>query len=454
VVRSSKNEWIRFNPDSISVLVYGTHDNPSIDAASVDENKKALKHALCAGVGAPFMYVDPSVMGTGFVHRCDVSINNNPVPTNSAIGGLLLHYVRCARVYNHQARDYFATNRDISTVPEAGQNALKRENLSTAMRKAVSPFDYYKVLSSHGARVPVYLDGMFPFDRRNSTIESIDKKKEQNLFFPPDTQIEIKLHVYRSKSESIFHHQLSLNDYFSTTQTSVEKPNADILLTFQEVTLEYESVELKASEHVKAMKQYIDGGLGTYDYDITRGQHQALESQQSTTQSVFQIQPICRLLYILYIPDWATFPMEATRKPLSGFSRFPANCSGISIGFAGERNLVTQRFENFGNPEANCEISKKIYHHSLIHNRMANFTYDQMFPRDAGTFSLCQGFVLDVKHLMSDKTEILTLQHEFASGNSPAKQQVVCISVHPNGRATCRSGSSQFEWIWSFSTPV
>ena len=320
------------------------------------------------------------------------------------------------------------------------------------MKKAVSAFDYFDPLTNKGTRIPIYLDGQFPFDRRNATLESIDKQKEQNLFFPPDTTVEIKLHLYRGKQEAIFHHQLTLPDYFSTEKEVVDAPNADILLTFQDVTLEYESVELKASEHVKAMKQYLDGGLGMYDYDIVRGQHQAMETGQSTTQSIFQIAEYCRLIYILYIPDWATFPMERTRKPLSALSRFPKNCTGISMSFAGERNLITQKFENFGVEGVNDDISKKIYYNYLRQNRMINVPFDKLFPREEDTFSLVQAFVLDVKHLMSDKTEMLTIQHEFATSTSPGKHQVVCLSVHPNGRATCRSGSSQFEWIWSFTS--
>ncbi|EFX60641.1 hypothetical protein DAPPUDRAFT_123463, partial [Daphnia pulex] len=241
VIRSNKNEWIRFNPDSISVLVYGTHDNPTHEAASPEPRKKSAKWALQAGLGNPYMYIDPSVMGTGFVYRCDVSINNVPVPTNSAIGGLLLHYVRCARVFNHQAKDFFSTNKDVNIVPAAADGALTRASLTAPMKKAVSAFDYFDPLTNKGTRIPIYLDGQFPFDRRNATLESIDKQKEQNLFFPPDTTVEIKLHLYRGKQEAIFHHQLTLPDYFSTEKEVVDAPNADILLTFQDVTLEYES---------------------------------------------------------------------------------------------------------------------------------------------------------------------------------------------------------------------
>jgi hypothetical protein len=114
--------------------------------------------------------------------------------------------------------------------------------------------------------------------------------------------------------------------------------------------------------------------------------------------------------------------------------------------------LITQKFENFGVEGVNDDISKKIYYNYLRQNRMINVPFDKLFPREEDTFSLVQAFVLDVKHLMSDKTEMLTIQHEFATSTSPGKHQVVCLSVHPNGRATCRSGSSQFEWIWSFTS--
>ena len=84
---------------------------------------------------------------------------------------------------------------------------------------------------------------------------------------------------------------------------------------------------------------------------------------------------------------------------------------------------------------------------------MINCNYEQLFPREKGIYSLIQGFVLDVQDSMSDKIELLTIQHEFANtSTSPVKHQVICLSVHPNGKATCRSGSTQYEWIWEFST--
>jgi hypothetical protein len=200
------------------------------------------------------------------------------------------------------------------------------------------------------------------------------------------------------------------------------------------------------------MKDFADGGEALYDYDIVRGQHKALESQQSTSQVVFYIPAFARLIYILYLPDWATFPQEHTRKPLSGFSRFPSDSTGINIHFGGSQNLITQKFENFGtNFKSNAEISKKIYHDYIKNSFMINTEFDTYFSRTDGAYSLIQTFVLDVKQQMSDKMEKLTIQHEFGERGSPKNQQVVCISVHPNGRAICKS-QGPFRWVWEFLT--
>ena len=443
VIKSNKEEWIRFNVDSISLTVYGTYANPTYEENSVVGNNKYKDLALLASKGAPFMYLDPSILGASFAYKAEVYINNQMVPTNSAIGSLFQHYIRCARVYHSRAKNYFATNTDI--------NAAGIENNAT-MKLATAAFDYSDPLTNRGTRIPLYMDGVFPFDRKNRTIESIDQIKEQSLFFPPDTEIIVKLHIYRSKMEAIFHTTMNVANYFSVEEEILPAPTGDVKLTFQSACLEYESVVLEEAEHVKSMKEFENGGEGNYDYDIVRGQHKALEGDQSTSQVVFYIPSMARLIYILYIPDWATFPQEHTRKPLSGWSRFPENATSINIHFAGASNLITEKFENFGhNFKSNDEISKKIYYEYLKKNMMINCNFEQLFPRSHEAFSLIQAFVLDVKEQMSDKMEKLTIQHEFAHKTSPKKHQVVCISVHPNGRAICRS-QGPLRWVWEFLT--
>ena len=445
VIRSSKNEWIRFKTDSLSLLLYGTYTNPRYVAANLDPEIGVQTHALRSGQNRPSMYIDPSVKGTGFVERVEVSINNVPVPTNSTIGKLLLHYVRCARIFNTNPGAMFATNADIAFTATG-----VRASLNPAMKEASAPFDYFALTSTTGQRVPVYLDGIFPFDIKNKTLESIDRQREPNLFFPPDTEIAIKVHVMPSKIESIFHDQVQLADYFNP-DANADRPTGDLKLSIQEVTLEYESVELMASEHVKAMKQYMEGGLGIYDYDIVRAQNQALPAEVSYSDTCFQIMPQARLAYIMFLPDYATFTQEATRKPLSGFSRFPRNSVDLSIDFAGEQNIITPKFINFGKSAQNHHISMKIYHDYLVRNHMTSRKFDDFFPRDAAEYSLIQIFCLDLKNYMSERTELLNIRSTYAGGTSPRSTQVVCITVHPNGRATCRSSGTQFEWIWSFS---
>lgn len=450
LVASNKNEWVRFNSESLTLSLYGTYDNPNIlvaGAAGATAERMAASHALRSLSGLPEIYIDPSVMGAGFFYRVDVSVNNVPVPTNSGLGGLLMQYVRCCRVFNDKPGPHFATTKDNR------YSADGRNHHNPAMVKGSIPFDYVTYNSSTGTRIPVYLDGIFPFDFKNRTLEAVDGRKEPNLFFPPDTTIEFKFHLHRDKIASIFHERVTMANYF--TQDAIERPGGNLKLSFVDAVLQYESVELKASEHVKAMKQYEDGGSGIYEYDIPRGQHQALTAGQSYTENNFQIMPFARLVYILFLPDHATFMMENTRRPLSGLSRFPARCTKLQLSFAGEESLITRNFENFGFPGEDHQISKKIYYEYLKANKMVGDSYDELFPRENGVTSLIQVFVVDLKSYYSDKTEILSVKCEFSGGQtSPANTQIACMTVHPNGKAICKSGGTPFNWIWNFTQPI
>ena len=444
VIKSNRQEWIRFFPNSISCQLYGTRTNPDYVANNGDPVIAAQKHALLAHAGRPEMYVDPVIMGTGFVKSVRVQINGVPVPTTQHIDPYFLHYVRCSRLYNKSAKNYFAVNTDIDWTP--GRNGI-----SEAMRQATLPFDYITYNSQHGRRLPIYMDGIFPFDFKNKTLESLDGKTEPTLYLPPESHIIITLSLHKDKIESIFHDGTSaLAVYFNNA--NADRPAHDMALTFQNVLLEYESTELNAAEHVKAMTQYQkQEGVGIYDYDIPRGQHQSLLAAQSYTENNFQILPQCRLVYVLFLPSWATFVQDAKRKPLSGFSRFPANNSDMNISFAGEPNLITANLERLGYINETHQISKKMLFEYYKENKFFAGNIDQLFPPGDDVYSIVQALILDLGHLQSQKTEVLSLKMRFGADRSQPDIQIVCLSVHDNGRAVCRSAGAQYEWDWKFN---
>ena len=79
--------------------------------------------------------------------------------------------------------------------------------------------------------------------------------------------------------------------------------------------------------------------------------------------------------------------------------------------------------------------------------------YEQLFSAEADCQSLIQIIPLDVKHLMSSKTERLTVEQKFSGGTaSPADQLILCLSVHPNGRAICSADKEVNDWKWEFKT--
>lgn len=362
VIRSSKNEWVRFKSDSLTLVVYGSQNNVARNpAVAADQEQGAVRHSLRARAGNPAIWIDPSVMGTGFVSRVDVSIDNVPVPTNNSLGGLLQHYTRMSRV--------FVKTPGSPVVARSSQINFAGAEQNKQTAAATYAFDNVTWNAQDGVRIPVYLDGIFPFSFRNRSLESMSRQKEPNLFFPPDVTIEVKVHMHRSKMESIFHPNIpDIINYFDVAAANA--PANDLRFTILSAELEYEAVELTAEEHTKSMKQYLDGGAGYYDYDIPRGQHQALAPGVSYTENVFQIMPFAKLAYIAFLPDWATFVMENRRKPLSCFSRFPLNCTRMRVGFAGNDSLLADSFDRFGVRGERHQVSKKIYYQYLKKNRL------------------------------------------------------------------------------------
>jgi len=453
-VRASKNEWIRLNRDSISFLVYGLYDNPTpaIERIPVGQEGHRPEHvpnrwALRARSGQPTMWLDPSIMGTAFVSSVSVSINNYHVPTNSCVGNLLQQYVRCNRVFNGRPGEAFKTSRDIDFTQG-------RDGASATMIKATKAFDYHSFDATNGSRIYAYLDGIFPFDFKNKTLESVDRMNEPNIYFPPDCCINIRVNLQTHKIASLFHANVNMANYFTDTNLDVAAGN--LQLAFQDALLKYDSIELKAEEHVDTMKKFEQAGYGAeYEYDIVRGQHQALTAGQSYTENTFQLMPWARLVYVMFLMDHSVFTMEARRKPLSGLSRFPANCTNIRLSFAGEDHLVTKSFVNFGMRGEQHHISMHSYYEYLRNRKMYVWPFDTLFPPDPAEVAFNQVFVLDLQSYYSGKTEPFTIRCEFSGENtSPTNQQVVCLSVHTNGCLYGKHGGAPFTYSWQFSTPA
>jgi len=439
-VTTNSSEWVRFFPDSVTVQVFGQYNNPARDAASANAQTAAVKHSLRARDALPFMFLDPSVMGTSFVRDVEVIINGVRVPTN-VYNNHLIQYARMCSIFSNKPRPHFRTTADL--------NQVNRDQTPHNMRQAMLAFDHETWNATIGSRIPVYLDGKFPFDFKNRTLETIDRQAEPTLYFPPESDIFIRVHLYKDKIEGIFHDHCNTHaGYFDANNK--ERPTGDLAITFQSVLLEYEKSILYESEHIKAMEQFAKGALAQYQYDIPRSQFQTILGGQSFTENIFQIPPLCRLLYILFLPSHATYVMEQTHKPLSGWSRFPANCTRLQLNFANEGNLITESFERFGDYDEAHQLSKKTYYDYLRERDILQASFDHLFPRQPGVYSLIQTFVVDTKNRMSQKTEMLKVQMEFTNEVSPNQRNILIMSVHPTGFATCRHRGAKEGWEWNF----
>jgi hypothetical protein len=441
--RARKNQWIRLKPDSLTVQVWGRMNNPDRNEQSLVHERSAEFWSLRAKTGQPQLFVDPTIQGTGFVKGVDVFINNVQVPTNGTLNNHLIHYTRVSRIFENTLRDktFFGLHSDLTF-----------QKTTREMTEATKMFHYHTWNSTRGVRVPVYLDGIFPFDFRNKTLQTLDDSHFETLYFPPETSFEIRVHLYKDHAEALFHQGMpNYGESYYSSEPANPLP-AGTVLTYQDVCLEYESTELVPAEHVKAIQKFESGSAAKYPYDIPRVQYQTLPAGQSFTTNTFQIQPSARLFYLMFTPNWGTFVMDSKRKPLSGFSQFPRGATKIQLSFGSDINLITENMEDFGIRGTQHEIAKRIYYEYLTERKIFPGTFDQLFPPNPNDISTLQMFVYDLKHQMSQKTELLTVQCTFGQGDtSPQDLQLICISVHPTGQATCTFNSHSSDYIWSFN---
>ena len=441
VVTSHKGEFIRFFANSMTASLYSTFPNPNMVAGGNAE-QTAARHSTRSFSNSPKIFFDPSVMGTSLIKSVRVTINGVPVQSNNFVDPHLLHYVRCARIFNSRPEPFLATQNSMGM-------AANRTDHTLAMKTALKPFDHVTWEDTRANRVPIYLDGIWPFDHQNRTIESIDKQPEPPLYLPPDSRLEITVELHRNRFAGVFHN--NCNDYNNYFVQAGNLADSTVITTIQDVLLEYESCELSSKEHDEVIRQYREGKVGNYDYDIVRSQHQILDAGVAYSIKWFQIQPHCRLAYILFLKNHSIFPMPNTRRPISGWSRFPVNCTNMKISFAGCDSLITEDLKNFGINSTQNEISKKIYFDYLTTHNMFAGTMDDLFGNETDSQSIIQIIPLELKHLESTKTERLSVELKFANADlSPVGIQLLVLSVHNNGRAVCSADKSVHDWKWEF----
>ena len=450
-------EWVHLDRDSVSLVLYTTYKQPAgqwhpNEAAVVNgqPNPNHYEYHSVRRAAANHLMMDPDIGARGLFNRVEVIINDQLVPTNSSLGPLFVHYSRIAAIFrNEDAKErlpHFLVSTDF-TYDQQNEE-------SHVMHAATEPFAHTAWNDHEGRRTVVPLDGIFPFDLKSSLHVSIEKQLPPVLFIPPATKFELKLYFYPTRMETVFPNEIINDDwYYNLAGHDAAAWNlTPSKQTIQSAEMSYLSVEMFPTVHADTMTKYRGkADAGKWDFDIPRGQHQALTANVSFTENTFQIYAYCRSFIIAFVPDHAAFVQAHTKRPLSAWSTFPANATKIHINYAGV--ALGGPYVNFGVAPKQSERTKDLYYRYLSGLNLAgNFTFRHMFPEDPDVRSYVQYFAFDVRHLMLEKFQTLRISCEFANNvASPAGWQVLVFSIHPNGHARVSNLSATgTDYLWEF----
>lgn len=439
--KSKSDEFVRFSPESLSIVLFGTYPHTPVHGSANPEDQ-ATTHSLRARSNQPEMFLLPNVMGSAFVKSVEVLINGIRVGTNDCLGNHLQHYAATSRIMCKNPKTaYLALNTDLAST--------NRDNKTAAMTEATKPFDYVSWSADTGTRIPVHLDGVFPFDTVNKTRMSAFDINSTATYFPPGTEFKFTFFLNDSKSQSVFHlGSISLDNYFISTATGVDRQYS---LTFQSVELSYESVTLKPDQHLSVLPK-LNRTVLSYPYDIAKVHYQPLTPSASYTENIFTIPARAEIIYILFLKNWQVHHLPSTKKPVTPFSRFPEGCTNMKLAFGDETHLIEKDMRDFGQrPLTSKDVSLYNFWTYMMRKKLFGGKYDTVFPTDADTYSLVQIIPADVSSLSSKtSSDLLKLQLFFSgAAKSPKDGIIFCISVHPTGIATCTGGR-----VWEFKEKV
>lgn len=432
-MKSRADEFVRFNVESLSMVIFGTY--PNRDAAGADPGappeRRAANWALRARSNLPRIFMLPTIAGTGFIQRVEVMVNGVKVGTNDSLGSHLSEYAHLSNIfYTNPKVPYIAVSSDTASTGAADK--------TKAMTEASKIFDYNTWDAEIGNRIPAYLFGIFPFDTKNKTRIAATKEEPEAMYFPPETEFTIKVFLNQSKRQSIFSlDSLSMRDYFVDAEVGLAH---NYNLTFQTVELSYECVKLKPAEHL-AITSKLSKTTLSFPYDIARVQYQSLQPGASYTETVFQIPPEASILYVLFLKSWQVQFTPGVVKPVSPLSRFPHECTTMKMSFGNEPHLILKKMTDFGQrPTLSQDISIFNYYKYLRERGFFTGDFDQIFPPITNNESYLQVLVADLSSLSSKRTDQLKIYCHFTGvQKSPTDSIVMAVTVHPTGLATCNN---------------
>lgn len=445
VLETGAYEWVSLSKDAVSMLLYTNFKRTVLQDANTDELRA---DTWSTRANNPALMIDPDLAARSFFTRADVIINNVLVPTNNTLNQLFTTFPRYQAIF--QPEDPKDRRPHFKKLSEWDYTKLAEP----LMKAATRPFAHSAYNDTQQIRVRVPLDGIFPFDTKASIHQAIEGDKPQVLYLPPSTKLELKLYFHQQKMEAIFHNEVKATNYYQLTGAGNVATAWNVFtlnMSMEQAVMEYTAVELFPEQHAEQMKLYRGDRIGYWDYDIPRAQHQSILAGTSYAEATFQIHPYCRSILVAFQPDHSVLVQPHKKRPLTGWSTFPAGCTKIVTEYANTElgfDLI-----RFGVKGINSELSMEQYYNYLKELRLAeNFEFDDLFPRSADETSLVQYLVFDVRHLIARTMQNLRIGMEFnGTTTSPANQQVVCISFHPNGRAEIQNHSNEgTEWQWTF----
>jgi hypothetical protein len=401
--------------------------NLAFDAAADPPAVNSFRHhfVMPATNNADGCYLDPALGGATFFSKCEVLINGylveGPVVGDAGFVHQIVNRTWCGQ--NEQRKKYGRTIPRISTMIERTYPTAAGSQLSHIL--AENQFDGQT--ETRDIVTHFSFDAYWPLCSQSNILRTLQRTDVEGGFLPPETQINIRLHV-RSPIDALIERPRISDAHYNEEAREVEAADYLTLFpTFKELFIMYDSVTLESVEQLNRIKRMSI----RYYADVPNISLQQVASGSNHTVNTVTIPRATKALVLLWPVEWQIFFNAGRRKNLCGRFTFPANGKRFRINLKDRDGLlIKEGLDDFGVVDAQTSATCRAYHLSLAQKGLYSKPFSSLFPR--GPMNLDRSYdqiiILDLTpYTIADKTEIeVTVDYE--NPGSPIKLWLMAMT--------------------------
>jgi hypothetical protein len=357
-IQADSTEIVRFPVDCINLKYTVTRVNPDYNPRAGGGGVVAMPNIYVQPqLGEPPIYINPYLAGRTFVSSSTVSLDGVTIPNpkmdmdNGGFHYQVANRIMCddrdyrnkfgekpLRITGTKDRTYRPAALAVAEDQGAGIAAQPAVTLSIGQKilRAMEPL----IFDEQGRTAPRFLacgmDEIWPLNSDCHALNRIMRVRGGNKFLHPGVKVALTLHKANPMTALIERLEQTVGQWWALIPTPNEFAHDDLIVSFQELSLTYESVTITDPAVLAKFEKEKHHYLTAYIH----WRSVALAHGVQRDQVTIHLPHGCKMLFILFLYETQIHHRAQPNHFLSARYRYPSFVQEIDMSLVGRESLI------------------------------------------------------------------------------------------------------------------